>query len=171
MIIGFFWTFTVSCCLLYGELLFAKGQLIFPAGLFICFYFGVTRSMTVGMFAGILTSCCAEMVFGRSTTNLPLFVFMVILLRMFRTFGDRLSLFNQVMVGGMLSAINAGYYLFFENLHLRQGWSLLSWPRAVTLFSFSVITGLVAFPLLIRLLDKVADLACVEPFGIRAGGL
>ena len=171
MIIGFFWTFTASCCLLYGELLFAKGQLIFPAGLFVCFYFGVTRSMTVGLTAGILTASCAEMVFGRSTTNLPIFIFMIILLRLFRAFGDRQSIVNQVVVGAVLSAVNAGYYVFFENLHLRQGWSLLSGPRAATLFLSSVITGLVVFPVLIKLLDKIADLACLEPFGKRAGGL
>jgi hypothetical protein len=171
LIIGFFWTFVASCCMLYGEMLFAKGQLIFPAGLFVCLYFGVTRSMTTGMIAGIFTACTAEMVFGRSSTNLPVFVIMFILLRLFRAFGDRESIFNQVVLGAVLSAINAGYYLFFENLHLRQGWSLLSGPRATTLFLSSVLTGLVAFPLFIRLLDTVADTACLEPFGTRAGGL
>ena len=171
MIIGFFWTFVVSCFLLYGELLFAKGQLIFPAGMFVCFYLGVTRSTTTGMTAGILTACCSEMILGRSFTNLPLFAFMVILLKLFRSFGDRLSIFNQVVIGGILSASNAGYYVFFENVHFRHGWSLLSGPRAVTIFLSSIVTGLVTFPIMILLLDKISEYVRVEPFTIRARGL
>lgn len=167
----FCWAFALSFSLLCTELLLAKGQLLFPAGLFLCFYLGTSHSIRLGMVAGILTSMSAEVVLARSSTNLPIFILMAALLAVFSKFGDRLSTFNHAVAGAILTVINACYYLFIENFYFRQGWSLLSWPRISSILLTSVLTGLVIFPFLIAILDRVAEFAGMKRFRIQAGGL
>lgn len=169
--LAFCWAFVLSFALLCTELLLAKGQLIFPAGCFLCFYFGISHSIRTGMICGIIVSMSSEIIFARSSTNLPLFLVMLMLLSVFSKFGDRISTFNHAVAGAILTTLNACYYLFIENFYFRQGWSMLSWPRISSLLISSVLTGLVAFPILIILIDKIAEFAGMKRFRIQAGGL
>ncbi len=147
----------------------AKAWIIFPGGLFVAFYFGIACNIRFGIACGILVMLCSEVVLGRSFTGILLFVPLFFYLRYFERFGDRTSTINHALGGLLMATMNAGFYLFFENLHFRHGWSLLSGPRAFGLFGAAAAGGLIATPILVLAIDFVAAYVCVPRFQIQTG--
>lgn len=164
------WMFLCSFAMLWLEIQLARAGILFPGALFVTFYFGISEGLRQGMICGMLTGACAEVILARTFSGLPLFLLVYIFLVYFRQYGDRISIINHALAGLGLGMLNAAYVLTVENLHLRQGWSLLSGSRALGLFALAALAGLVLPPLLIPVLDFLAARLGLPRFQIQTGG-
>ncbi len=165
------WLVLIGALLLALEVLLGDWAIIFPASLFATFYLALAFGMRRGMVCGLVLAVVGEILQGRSTTVVPLFLPLFFFLVIYRRFGDRGSVINHAVSGLGLAAANAAYLLVLENIHFRHGWSLLSGPSAIRLFLTSAIAGMLLIPFLIQLLDFLAERLEIERFTVQTVGV